>query len=122
MKKYKIEITETLQRVEEVEAENEAGAFDKVREQYKQQKIVLDWGDFKDVEFNNYNLLPTIFTITKEEILSHLEELKEVGKVNGNKKLTRIEIKEVLDSVEGDELLARDIRNSIRNSILDSIR
>ena len=51
LKKYKIEITETLQRIEEVEAGDKAEAFDKIREQYKQQEIILDADDFVGVEF-----------------------------------------------------------------------
>ncbi len=52
MKKYKIKVTETLQRVIDVETENFDEALDKIRAEYKQEKIVLDWSDFIDVEFD----------------------------------------------------------------------
>lgn len=51
---YKIEIQETLSRIIDIEAENEEGAIRKVREQYKNQKIVLDSSDYIDTEINIY--------------------------------------------------------------------
>lgn len=51
---YKIEIKETLSRIIDIEAENEEGAIRKAREQYKNQKIVLDSGDYIDTEINIY--------------------------------------------------------------------
>lgn len=50
-KTYKIEITETLQRVVEVEAESENEAMDLVKEQYRNCDIVLDSTDFIGNEF-----------------------------------------------------------------------
>lgn len=44
--KYKIEITETLQKVVEVEAENFSEAIIKVATDYKDGEIVLDGMDF----------------------------------------------------------------------------
>jgi len=52
--KYKVEVKETLARLIDVEAENEEGAIRKVREQYKNEKIVLSAEDFIDTEFNIY--------------------------------------------------------------------
>ena len=49
----KTEITETLQRTIEVEAENEEEALRKVKEMYKNEEIVLDSSDFVGVEFEN---------------------------------------------------------------------
>ena len=47
---FKTEITETLQRTIEVEAENERDALQKVKEMYKNEEIVLDSSDFVGVE------------------------------------------------------------------------
>ena len=47
---FKTEITETLQRTIEVEAENEGDALRKVKEMYKSEEIVLDSSDFVSVE------------------------------------------------------------------------
>lgn len=51
---YKIEIKETLSRIINIEADNEEGAIRKVRDQYKNQKIVLDDSDYIDTEINFY--------------------------------------------------------------------
>ena len=50
--KYKVEIKETLARIIDVEAADEKGAIRKVREQYKNQEIVLDSSDYIDTEIN----------------------------------------------------------------------
>lgn len=42
----KVEITETLRRVIDVEAESDNEAINIVSEKYKNEEIVLDWGDF----------------------------------------------------------------------------
>ena len=47
---FKTEITETLQRTIEVEADNEGNALQKVKEMYKNEEIVLDSSDFVGVE------------------------------------------------------------------------
>lgn len=47
---FKTEITETLQRTIEVEAENEEDALRKVKKMYKNEEIVLDSSDFVGVE------------------------------------------------------------------------
>ncbi|MDD2191461.1 MAG: DpnD/PcfM family protein [Bacteroidales bacterium] len=47
MKTYRIEITETLQRVVEVEADSSEEALSIVENQYKNEDIVLDENDFK---------------------------------------------------------------------------
>lgn len=52
MKKYRVEIIETLQRTVEVEAENAGKAWELVNEQYKNQAIVLDASDYGDTEIN----------------------------------------------------------------------
>ena len=51
---YKVEIKESLARIIDVEADSEEGAIRNVREQYNNQKIVLDSGDYIDVEINIY--------------------------------------------------------------------
>ena len=52
MKKYDVEITETLSRVLEIEAENENDAISKVKEMYRKEKIVLDYNDYIDTEID----------------------------------------------------------------------
>lgn len=51
---YKVEIRETLSRIIDIEADNEEGAIKKAREQYKNQKIILDSSDYIDTEINIY--------------------------------------------------------------------
>ncbi|MBP3920127.1 MAG: DpnD/PcfM family protein [Bacilli bacterium] len=53
MKKYDIEIEETLRRVVSVEAENIHDAIDKVDEKYHNEEIVLDSSDFVESSINN---------------------------------------------------------------------
>lgn len=51
---FKIEIKETLSRIIDIEADNEEDAIRKAREQYKNQKIVLDSSDYINTEINIY--------------------------------------------------------------------
>jgi len=52
MKTFEIEITETLQRVVEVEANSENEAYNIVNQQYNNEEIVLDNTDFVDKAIN----------------------------------------------------------------------
>ena len=52
MKKYTIEITETLTRIVSIEADTEYEAERIVREKYKNCEIVLDADDFVDYEIH----------------------------------------------------------------------
>jgi len=54
MKIYNIEIEELLQRVVRVKANSLNEAIDKVEERYKNEQYVLDYNDFKGVEFREY--------------------------------------------------------------------
>ena len=54
MKKYTIEITESLTRLVSIEAEDEYKAERTVREKYKSCEIVLDADDFQDYETSIY--------------------------------------------------------------------
>ena len=51
MAKFKVEITETLRRVVEVEAANICEAADIVEDMWKNSEVVLDADDFDEVEF-----------------------------------------------------------------------
>ena len=53
MNKYKVEITETLQKIIEVEADNKEDAMHKVMKMYKNSEVILDENDFIDLDFNN---------------------------------------------------------------------
>jgi len=122
MKKYKIQIEEILQRIENVEARNFEEALEKVEKKYSEEEIVLDWSDFVGVEFRNFSLSSIIFKITEEEILGYFRELKNIKKIDSDKTLSKKEIKKVLDYVEFDEMLVKDIGNSIKDSILKIIK
>ncbi|MBT9815116.1 hypothetical protein GPK27_06605 [Catenibacterium mitsuokai] len=52
MKKYRIEITETLQYQEVIEAENEQEAIRKIKEKYQNQDIILDESNHVSTEFD----------------------------------------------------------------------
>ena len=54
IKIYEIEIEEILQRVVKVNANSLDEAIDKVEHRYKNEKYVLDYNDFKDVQFREY--------------------------------------------------------------------
>lgn len=51
---YKVEITETLSRIVDIEADSEEGALEKVRQAYKKEEIVLDANDYLDTEMKVY--------------------------------------------------------------------
>lgn len=53
-KVYQVEIEELLQRVVKVRANSLAEAINKVEEKYRNEEYVLDYNDFKGVEFNEY--------------------------------------------------------------------
>lgn len=52
MKKYSIEVLETLSRTVEVEATNAVEALEQVRLMYRKCEIVLDYSDYKDTEIS----------------------------------------------------------------------
>ena len=51
---YKIEIKEILQKVVEVKANSLDEAFDIVQNKYANQEYILDYEDYKGVEFREY--------------------------------------------------------------------
>jgi hypothetical protein len=53
MAKYKVRITEYLSKIVDVEASDEEMAMRIVKDRYFDEEIVLDYGDFDEVEFNN---------------------------------------------------------------------
>lgn len=52
MKTFKFEITETLQKTINIEAENEIDAYKLINDMYKNGDIILDTDDFIDKEIN----------------------------------------------------------------------
>ena len=50
MTKYRIEVTEVLSRIVEMEAENEDDAIEMVRQMYRNCDIVLDASDYVETE------------------------------------------------------------------------
>lgn len=57
MKTYNVTITETLQRTILVEADNEQHALNMVQDDYDNANIVLDYSDFKKVDFDAERVL-----------------------------------------------------------------
>ncbi len=55
MNKFKIEITETLSKIIEVEADDIEEALERVETMYKEEKIILDSSDFIDKEIKLFN-------------------------------------------------------------------
>ena len=53
MNKYKIEITEILQKTVEVEADNKEDALHKIMKMYKNEEVILDDNDSVDLDFKN---------------------------------------------------------------------
>jgi hypothetical protein len=68
-----------------------------------------------------YKIKPTTFNITKEEVEETVNEMIEDKILEINTKLSREQIVDILTCVEGDEMLAKDIRISIRGSILETL-
>lgn len=52
MPKYKMEITETLQHTEIIDAENQEEAIRKLKEKYDDQEIILDSANHVSTEFH----------------------------------------------------------------------
>lgn len=84
METFKIEVQEFLARVIEIDAKNVKDAFAKVQKQYKNEKIVLDYNDFVDVNFIDINsqskedeknmLIKDIIEYIYVDELKHFEE------------------------------------------------
>lgn len=53
MNQYKVEITEILQKIIEIKAENKEDASHKAMKMYKNEEVILDNNDFIDVNFKN---------------------------------------------------------------------
>lgn len=51
MKKFKIEVIETLSYIVEVEAESYDIALSKVKSKYKEEEIILDSSNYVNTEF-----------------------------------------------------------------------
>lgn len=54
-KTYEIEIEEILQRVVEIKANSLEEAIEKVKDKYNNEDIVLDYSDYFETKFNEYN-------------------------------------------------------------------
>ena len=52
MTKYRIEVTEVLNRIVEAEAENEDDAVEMVRQMYRNCELVLDASDYVETEIS----------------------------------------------------------------------
>ncbi len=54
MKKFKIEVKETLSRIIEINANSINEALENVQKIYKNEEIILDNDDFVEVDFINH--------------------------------------------------------------------
>lgn len=54
MKTFKIEIQEFLSKIVEIEAKDVSEAISKVRELYRNEKIVLDYSNYVTTEINEF--------------------------------------------------------------------
>ena len=100
MAKYKVKITEYLQRTIEVEADNESDAVFKVEENYHDAKEVLDYSDHTGTDIEIYN--PNKF-IPKLELL-----MDRIGKFNKDRDWDQFHTPSNLAksiSIEANELL-----------------
>ena len=52
MTKYRIEVTEVLSRIVEIEADNEDDAVEMVRQMYRNCDLVLDASDYVETEIS----------------------------------------------------------------------
>ena len=52
MTKYRIEVTEVLSRIVEIEAENEDDAIEMMRQMYRNCDLVLDDSDYVETEIS----------------------------------------------------------------------
>lgn len=55
VKLYKIKITEILQKIITIKAQNYNEAYKKVKEKYYNEETVLDYDDFIEVNFSDIN-------------------------------------------------------------------
>lgn len=105
------ELWENLQNLDEKTLRLMAKGF--LEEIIKSENIVLSKNNL------DRKSKSVIFNITKTEIEEIFEEMIE-GKIFPNKtKLNKNQINQIMDFVECDEMLAKDIRSSIRNSIVE---
>lgn len=51
LKKYTVEITETLQRQIHIKASSEGDAISEVKRHYNKEEIILDHSDYIDTDF-----------------------------------------------------------------------
>ena len=49
---FKVEITETLQKIVEIDADNEEAAIKMAKHLYRNEEIVLDYSDYVDTEID----------------------------------------------------------------------
>lgn len=55
METFKIEVRETLSKIVEMEAKTVEEAILKVKKLYKNEKIILDSGDFIETDINEFS-------------------------------------------------------------------
>ena len=68
MNNYFVSVNEILNRCVSIQAESAEEALKIAKKLYQQEKIVLDYDDFVDVEINNLNEIVDYYDFTKEDI------------------------------------------------------
>ncbi len=112
MKKYKIEVSERLSRIIEVEANTDNEAIEKIRNMYNNEEIVLDIEDFCD---NNFEIIEitdldkkynyeTIFILKKDCKLTDIDEIiKKVKRLFDITKIKYIGTKKLAYDIKGNK-------------------
>lgn len=102
MKTFEIEITETLQRVVEVEANSENEAYNLVIQQYKNEEIILDNSDLVSKEINHY-----LFSESGNKLYEN-NKFKEFVLKNAESILNHMSIEELTKLAFGDIVNAKN--------------
>lgn len=103
MKTFEIEITETLQRIIEIEAKSEDEAYQTVLKKYKNEEIILDDSDFINKEINSY-----LYSEKHDELYNN-QEFKNFVLREAEKTLTHMSIEELTKLAFGDISNAKNI-------------
>lgn len=100
LKKFDIRITETLERIVSVSAENENRALKKVMDDYESEEIVLDCNDFKEIEIKLQN--SEEINHTKIEVINKVKKIKKIlwDKKQWNEEFTSEEIQNIISDLE----------------------
>jgi len=109
MKKYKVEITETLQTIITVEANSEDEAIDIVHQKYRDEEIVLDSSNYIDTDFSIYS-----------EDLPTEDEIRRPGGIDNTNDM-EIYVKDYLENEYNHAVKSFDIEYDMRKVYITEI-